>query len=173
MKPAAESWIERYHQDSLESGARIREGLSKAVESAIRDFANGFLKHPENTALREAVAGNGSSPQPTTTKTFCVSSIACSSSWSSKSAISSFRPPSRKRGAISTATTTASTACACSQSTVTLPIIAVMISGCPCSPPSGSSKPTDPAKNWASPRWLGDLFGDQAIPPPGRMHSRQ
>jgi hypothetical protein len=55
---AAESWIERYHQDSLESGARIREGLSRAVESAIRDFANGFLKHPENTALRDAVVGN-------------------------------------------------------------------------------------------------------------------
>jgi hypothetical protein len=55
---AAESWIERYHQDSLESGARIREGLSRAVESAIRDFANGFLKHSANTALREAVAGN-------------------------------------------------------------------------------------------------------------------
>jgi hypothetical protein len=55
---APESWIERYHQDSLESGARIREGLSRAVESAIRDFANGFLKHPANTALREAVAGN-------------------------------------------------------------------------------------------------------------------
>jgi len=55
---ATESWIERYHQDSLESGARIREGLSKAVESAIRDFANGFLKHPDNAALRESVASN-------------------------------------------------------------------------------------------------------------------
>lgn len=55
---AAECWIERYHQDSLESGARIREGLSKAVESAIRDFANGFLKHPDNGALRESVASN-------------------------------------------------------------------------------------------------------------------
>jgi hypothetical protein len=53
---AAESWIERYHQDSLESGARIRNGLSRAVETAIRDFANGFLQHPENTVLREAVA---------------------------------------------------------------------------------------------------------------------
>ena len=58
----AESWIERYHQDSLESGARIREGLSRAVESAIRDFANGFLAHPENTALREAVAAETLSP---------------------------------------------------------------------------------------------------------------
>ena len=51
-----ESWIERYHQESLDSGARIREGLSTAVESAIRDFGNGFLSHPANTSLREAVA---------------------------------------------------------------------------------------------------------------------
>lgn len=53
---AAESWIERYHQDSLESGARIRAGLSRAVEGAIRNFANGFLQHPNNQALRDAVA---------------------------------------------------------------------------------------------------------------------
>jgi len=32
----AESWIELYHQDSLDSGARIREGLSRAIEQAIR-----------------------------------------------------------------------------------------------------------------------------------------
>jgi hypothetical protein len=52
---ATESWIERYHQDSLDSGARIREGLSKAVEQAIRDFGNGFLSHPANEELRSAV----------------------------------------------------------------------------------------------------------------------
>lgn len=52
---AAESLIERYHQDSLDQGARIREGLSNAVEKAILDFANGFLKHAENEALRGAV----------------------------------------------------------------------------------------------------------------------
>ena len=51
----AESLIERYHQDSLESGARIRDGLSKAVEHAILSFANGFLAHPGNEALRQAV----------------------------------------------------------------------------------------------------------------------
>jgi hypothetical protein len=55
---ANESWIERYHQDSLESGARIRDGLSRAVETAIRDFADGFLKHPDNAALREAIQNN-------------------------------------------------------------------------------------------------------------------
>ena len=51
---AAESLIERYHQDSLDSGARIREGLSKAVEQAILDFGSGFLLHPNNDALRAA-----------------------------------------------------------------------------------------------------------------------
>ena len=56
---AAQSLIERYHQDSLDSGARIREGLSKAVEQAILDFGNGFLSHPGNDALRAAaVAGD-------------------------------------------------------------------------------------------------------------------
>ena len=53
---AAESLIERYHQDSLDSGARIREGLSKAVEQAILDFGNGFLSLAENEALSTAVA---------------------------------------------------------------------------------------------------------------------
>ena len=55
---AAESLIERYHQDSLDSGARIREGLSKAVEQAILDFGSGFLSHHDNDALR-AAADNG------------------------------------------------------------------------------------------------------------------
>ena len=52
---STESLIERYHQDSLDHGARIREGLSKAVEQAILDFGNGFLLHPDNDALRAAV----------------------------------------------------------------------------------------------------------------------
>ena len=53
---AAESLIERYHEDSLDQGARIREGLSKAVEKAILDFGTGFLAHADNEALRAAVA---------------------------------------------------------------------------------------------------------------------
>ena len=52
---AAESLIERYHQDSVDSGARIRSGLSHAVEDAIRTFANGLLAHPKNDALRASV----------------------------------------------------------------------------------------------------------------------
>ena len=53
---ASACWLERYHQDSLDAGARIRHGLSRAVEQAIRDFANGFLAHPANDALRQAVS---------------------------------------------------------------------------------------------------------------------
>lgn len=53
---AAESHIERYHQDSLDSGARIRDGLSQAVEQAIRAFANGFLAHTDNDVLRAEIA---------------------------------------------------------------------------------------------------------------------
>jgi hypothetical protein len=58
-----ESWIERYHQDSLDSGARIRDGLSRAVEQAIRDFGNGFLSHPANYALRSAVGNVSMKPK--------------------------------------------------------------------------------------------------------------
>lgn len=60
---AKESWIEKYHIDSLESGARIRDGLSRAVEEAIRDFANGFLAHPANEDLRAVVAKGSLRPE--------------------------------------------------------------------------------------------------------------
>jgi hypothetical protein len=52
----SESLIEQYHLNSLESGARIREGLSGAVENSIKAFANGFLRHPANEDLRDAVS---------------------------------------------------------------------------------------------------------------------
>ena len=53
---AAESLLESYHQDALESGARIRDGLSGAVKATIIDLANGFLNHPANEALRALAA---------------------------------------------------------------------------------------------------------------------
>jgi hypothetical protein len=60
---AAESLLERYHQDSLDSGARIRDGLSKAVEQAIRDFADGFLAHPANEKLRQSITDGRLKPE--------------------------------------------------------------------------------------------------------------
>ena len=55
MDLAAESLIEKYHQDALDSGSRIREGLSNAVEYSIRSLSNGFLKHTDNEELREKI----------------------------------------------------------------------------------------------------------------------
>lgn len=48
-----ESLIEHYHQDSLVSGERIRDGLSGAVKECILKFADGFLNHPQSEALRQ------------------------------------------------------------------------------------------------------------------------
>ncbi len=59
---AAESLIERYHQDSVDSGARIRDGLSRAVEEAILAFANGLLAHPANQSLRDSVQDGSLKP---------------------------------------------------------------------------------------------------------------
>lgn len=52
---AAESLIEQYHQDSLESGERIRDGLSKAIEKCIHAFANGLLDPGRNKTLCDLV----------------------------------------------------------------------------------------------------------------------
>ena len=51
----AESLIEKYHQDALDSGSRIRAGLSEAVENSIKALTEGFLNHPDNTDLRDAI----------------------------------------------------------------------------------------------------------------------
>jgi hypothetical protein len=50
-----DSLIEHYHQDSLVSGERIRDGLSGAVKDCILKFADGFLNHPQSEALRQLV----------------------------------------------------------------------------------------------------------------------
>ena len=54
----AESIIEKYHQEGLEAGSTIRSKLGDAVKEAIKSLANGFINHPNNTALREAVASD-------------------------------------------------------------------------------------------------------------------
>ena len=53
---SSESLLERYHQDALESGARIRDGLSFAVEQVVQELGSGFLARNEN--IRTAVADN-------------------------------------------------------------------------------------------------------------------
>jgi hypothetical protein len=53
-----ECLMEQYHLDALESGTRIREKLSQAVEETILAFGNGFLQHPANQSLRDAIKDN-------------------------------------------------------------------------------------------------------------------
>ncbi|HOY30379.1 MAG TPA: restriction endonuclease [Bacteroidales bacterium] len=50
-----ECLMETYHLDALESGTRIREKLSEAVENAIRIFGTGFLNFSGNEELRQAI----------------------------------------------------------------------------------------------------------------------
>ena len=48
-------WLERYHQDSIEQGSRIREGLRAAVTEALGILGTGFLNHPDNVELNSQV----------------------------------------------------------------------------------------------------------------------
>lgn len=52
---AAESLLELYHQDSLEQGTRIRDGLRKAVTEALEILGTGFLSHSKNEVLQQMV----------------------------------------------------------------------------------------------------------------------
>ncbi|NWJ46751.1 MAG: N-6 DNA methylase [Chloroflexi bacterium] len=56
MDDAPKCLLEQYHQQALEAGGRVREGLRDGVETALRELGNGFLRHSANSALREAVA---------------------------------------------------------------------------------------------------------------------
>lgn len=47
--------LEKYYQDSIETGNRIRDGLSLAVKESLLALGNGFLQHDHNTALREKI----------------------------------------------------------------------------------------------------------------------
>jgi len=49
------SFIESYYQESLASGNRIRDELSKAVKISLHSLGNGFLKHSSNDMIREAI----------------------------------------------------------------------------------------------------------------------
>lgn len=56
IEQGAESIIEKYHQEGLAAGSTIRSKLGDAVKEAIKSLANGFINHPNNTTLRDAVS---------------------------------------------------------------------------------------------------------------------
>ena len=47
--------LEKYYQDSIETGNRIRDGLSKAVKLSLEALGNGFIQHESNIVLREKI----------------------------------------------------------------------------------------------------------------------
>jgi type I restriction-modification system DNA methylase subunit len=52
---ADQSFLEVYYQDSIETGNRIRDGLSNAVKESLMALGNGFLQHEHNSALRKKI----------------------------------------------------------------------------------------------------------------------
>jgi len=60
---APECWLERYHQQALAEGGRVRDRLRDGVEQALKTLANGLLRHPANERLRRALAGGELTPQ--------------------------------------------------------------------------------------------------------------
>lgn len=57
------SIIEKYYQESIETGNRIRDGLSDAVKESMQALGNGFLQHPANEALREKLRNKTITPK--------------------------------------------------------------------------------------------------------------
>ncbi|MFS8903747.1 DUF559 domain-containing protein [Synechococcus sp. H60.4] len=49
---ARECWLEKYYQQALEQGGRVRERLRDGVEECLKGLAKGFLAHPKNSHLR-------------------------------------------------------------------------------------------------------------------------
>lgn len=52
---ATSCWLEKYFQLSIEQGGRVRDKLRDGVEDALKSLGTGFLRHPDNVALRDRV----------------------------------------------------------------------------------------------------------------------
>ncbi len=56
---AHECLLERYHQQGIDEGGRVREHLRDGVEAALVELGTGLLAHPDSGALRDALrSGN-------------------------------------------------------------------------------------------------------------------
>jgi hypothetical protein len=50
---APECWLEKYYQQGIEQGGRVRERLRDGVKAALEILGTGLLGHPESGGLRE------------------------------------------------------------------------------------------------------------------------
>jgi hypothetical protein len=51
-----ECWLEKYYDEGIEQGGRVRERLRDGVEAALKTLGNAFVQHPRNDELRAAIA---------------------------------------------------------------------------------------------------------------------
>jgi hypothetical protein len=56
---AEDCWLEKYYQQSIQQGGRVRDHLREGVEQCLTILANGFLAHPRNGDLRGWVQREG------------------------------------------------------------------------------------------------------------------
>ena len=55
--------LEKYYQDSIETGNRIRDGLSLAVKESLVALGKGFLQHELNSNLRNQIMSGSLTPK--------------------------------------------------------------------------------------------------------------
>lgn len=58
----AQCWLEQWREQAVEEGERARSDLRAGVEQALRALGGGFVAHPANQALREALTSGQLSP---------------------------------------------------------------------------------------------------------------
>jgi hypothetical protein len=52
---APECWLEKYYQQGIEEGGRVRDHLRDGVEVALLTLGNAFLAHPDSHDLRQSI----------------------------------------------------------------------------------------------------------------------
>jgi hypothetical protein len=55
---AHECWLEKYYQQGIEQGGRVRERLRDGVQEALEILGTGLLAHPESGGLRDKFASS-------------------------------------------------------------------------------------------------------------------
>ncbi|MFH6601827.1 Eco57I restriction-modification methylase domain-containing protein [Ectopseudomonas khazarica] len=58
----SQCWLEQWREQAVEEGERAREHLRAGVEQALRALGTGFVAHPANQTLREALSSGQLSP---------------------------------------------------------------------------------------------------------------
>jgi hypothetical protein len=56
LDDARDCYLEKYHSQAKERGGRVRDRLRDGFKECLTHFANGFLRHPDNTHLRQRLA---------------------------------------------------------------------------------------------------------------------